>query len=321
MFRKNIATAGLISVACAACCLTQASIACGATRPAARVLFIGIDGCRTDALRSGQLPNLQSLIQHGAFSDATNILGSRGDAADTVSGPGWSNLLTGVWPDKHGVMDNKFKVMHYGRFPHFFKHVKQAFPEARTCSYCTWGPIQDRILSSADVSEFFDGEDKKVGYPKADARCADAAVDMLRKGDPDAVFVYLGEVDEAGHAKGFHPTVPDYKEALQAVDGEIGQIITALHARPNFEAEHWLVLVGTDHGGKGTGHGGGRKTPEINTVWLIVSGNGAASGSIEGVTNQVDLVATALTHLGIALRPEWQFDGRAVGLKATAAAK
>ncbi len=76
-----------------------------------------------------------------------------------------------------------------------------------------------------------------------------------------------------------------------------------------------MIVIGTDHGGRGTGHGGNRETPEVNTVWCIVSGDGAAVGEIEGKTNQVDLVATALTHLGIPLKPEWKLDGRAIGLQ------
>ena len=86
----------------------------------ARVLFIGIDGCRTDAVFAAKTPNLHALMETGAYSTATNILGTRDDAADTVSGPGWSNLLTGVWADKHGVLNNNFKITRYGEYPHFF---------------------------------------------------------------------------------------------------------------------------------------------------------------------------------------------------------
>jgi arylsulfatase A-like enzyme len=129
------------------------------------------------------------------------------------------------------------------------------------------------------------------------------------------MFVYLGSVDVAGHRYGFHPSVPQYKESLEIVDGQIGRIVSALHKRPHYDAEHWLVLVATDHGGQGTSHSAGQNIPETHTVFLIVSGPDAARGKIDGPTAQVDVVATALAHMGVAIDPKWQLDGRPVGLK------
>ena len=290
-----------------------------AERPERRVLFIGIDGVRTDALLAGKVPHLRSLIADGAMSRATNIVGTHGDTADTVSGPGWSNLLTGVWADKHGVLDNKFRVMHYDQFPHFFRHVKDAFPGAKTCSYTTWPPIHDYILDGANEALVFLDDDRSAHYRQADEKCTAKVVQALKNDDPDAMFFYLGAVDEAGHQRGFHPSVPEYMAALETADSQVGRAVAALHARPHFDQEHWLVLVATDHGGQGKDHGGGRKVPEINTVWLIVSGPDAARGPIEGPTHQVDLVPTALKHLGVPIEPKWQLDGQPVGLKPAAA--
>jgi predicted AlkP superfamily pyrophosphatase or phosphodiesterase len=284
-------------------------------RPASRVLLLGIDGCRTDALRAAKVPNLRALIDAGAFSERTNIVGTRGDSADTVSGPGWSNLLTGVWADKHGVLNNDFKVSHYDEYPHFFRLLKQVFPQVRTASYCTWPSIQKRMVVAADESLCFFDDDKLAHLSQADEKCTAKAVDVLTHGDPDAMFVYLGAVDETGHRLGFHPSVPEYLQAIETVDGQVGRMLAALHARPHCEAEHWLVLVMTDHGGRGTGHSGGREIAEINTVWLIVSGAAAERGSIDGPTHHVDVVATALTHLAAPINPDWKLDGRAVGLK------
>ena len=317
MLRELLAAWIALTIAVAA-----ETIAAEATdRPTQRVLFIGIDGVRTDALLAGKVPHLRSLMAAGATSQATNILGTRKDAADTVSGPGWSNLLTGVWADKHGVLNNDFKVTHYDEFPHFFRHLREVFPKAKTASYCTWPPIHLRIVPPGGDSECFLDDDPDAHYRQADEKCTDKTVEVLAKGDPDALFFYLGAVDETGHLKGFHPSVPEYMAALETADEQVGQVLEALHARPNYDQEHWLVLVGTDHGGRGKDHGGGRDIAEINTVWMIVSGPDAATGDIEGRTSQVDVVATALTHLGVPLNREWKLDGRAVGLKRKAAAE
>jgi predicted AlkP superfamily pyrophosphatase or phosphodiesterase len=68
--------------------LSIASLAHAADRPAHRVLFIGIDGCRSDAIETGKLPNLHALIKDGAVSYATSTRGDRANASDTISGPG-----------------------------------------------------------------------------------------------------------------------------------------------------------------------------------------------------------------------------------------
>jgi arylsulfatase A-like enzyme len=48
---------------------------------------------------------------------------------------------------------------------------------------------------------------------------------------------------------------------------------------------------------------------------MVVSGDGAKPGVIAGEHGQVDLVPTALEHLGVELDPGWKLDGEAVGLK------
>lgn len=284
-------------------------------RPSKRVLFFGIDGTRTDALLAADAPNLKKLRDDGAYSYATNIIGTRDDKADTVSGPGWSNLLTGVWPDKHGVLNNQFAVKNYSQYPHFFSRVKDVYPRAMTVSLSDWTPIHTIIVRDAEISLDFTTDAKKPDYKLADERITAKAIDLLTNDDPDVLMVYLGDVDETGHKHGFHPTVPEYKKAIETVDGQIGEIVAALKKRKDFAAEQWLILVGTDHGGRGKDHGGNRNTPEVNTVWCITAGAGVDQGEIDGRTHQVDLVATALTHLEIPLKPEWKLDGRAIGLK------
>ncbi|HEY1068072.1 MAG TPA: alkaline phosphatase family protein, partial [Pirellulales bacterium] len=178
------------------------------------VLVIGIDGCRPDALEAAKTPNLDALAEAGARAIHTDILAPRETPGDTVSGPGWSNLLTGVWPDKHGAVDNGFKGTHYDEFPHFFARIKEARPDAVTVSFSTWKPIEAKILSAAD--EHADFESK--GYGPGDQAVKEAAVEMLGKTTPTAAVIYFGQVDHAGHSHGFHPTVPEYLAAIETVD-------------------------------------------------------------------------------------------------------
>lgn len=278
-----------------------------------RVLFIGVDGCRPDALETANTPNIDRLIAAGTFATGTDILPERPTKNDTVSGPGWSQLLTGVWSDKHGVLDNSFKGKNYSRYPHFFARIKEVRTKAITASFSTWPPIKDQITSAADVSENYlpDNHD----YAEADKQATAACVKYLESHDPDALVLYLGNVDETGHKHGFHPKVAKYVAAIEQVDAHVGEVLEALAKRPQAAKEEWLILIATDHGGSGTGHGGGRENPDIRRTFLIVSGPGAKVQKIDDPTSQVDVVATALAYLGIAAKPEWELDGHVVGLK------
>ena len=281
---------------------------------AQRVLVIGIDGVRPDALAVAQTPNLDRLVRAGAFADTTQILGTRYSKSNTISGPGWSSILTGVWADKHGVHDNEFKGKNYKQFPHFFQRLKDQFPQARTASFVDWSPIDEHIVTAADLKKNY--LSANLGeYIEHDAEIARDASLHLKDGDPHATMVYFGSVDETGHRVGFHPSVKPYVAAIEVVDRQVVQLLAAIDSRPGRARENWLVLVSTDHGGKGTGHSDGQKVPEIRTVFLIVSGAAARQGKIQQQTYLVDLPVTALVHLGVKIDPAWKLDGRSVGLK------
>jgi len=288
-----------------------------AVEPAPKVLIIGIDGCRPDALQVANTPNLDALIAAGTLFAGTDIREPDAtDKADTISGPGWSNLLTGVWPDKHNVLDNEFREPNYEQYPHMFARLKEVRPEAVTASFSTWAPIEGKIVSAANVSRNFSDEPKD--YVRWDREAASACAEYLKTADPDLVVCYQGEVDGAGHGHGFHPTVSQYITAIETVDHNVGELVAAIKARPHFADEDWLTIVCTDHGGKGTGHSSGHSVPEIRTTFLVVSGPAAKQGKSDTPTWQVDVVPTALTHLNVKLSPKWELDGHAVGLKKTA---
>jgi predicted AlkP superfamily pyrophosphatase or phosphodiesterase len=287
--------------------------------PARRLLMIGIDGCRPDALQQAETPNLDSLIADGAFSSQTKILGERYRKNNTISGPGWSSYLTGVWADKHGVHDNSFEGKNYGQYPHLFRRIKQQYPKARTGSFVNWGPIDEHVVEHADVRVVYPAEGAE-DYVAKDLVIAREASQFLSAGEPHVAMVYLGAVDETGHKYGFSPEVPEYIHAIETVDAHVGELLQAVRDRANYRSEDWLVVVSTDHGGKGTGHGDGHDVPEILTTFIIVSGQNAARGPITEPTFVVDVPVTGLVHLEVDIDEAWQLDGRPVGLKNAKAA-
>jgi Domain of unknown function (DUF4983)/Concanavalin A-like lectin/glucanases superfamily/Type I phosphodiesterase / nucleotide pyrophosphatase len=206
-----------------------------------KVLLIGIDGCKAAALRAATAPNIQALLPHALYSyDALT-------QPPTWSGPGWSSMLTGVWGNKHGVSDNSFSGSNFSKYPMIFKYIKAAKPSLRTISIVSWPPINDKIISNADVTITANDNDLAV---------KDSAVAHLSTDNPDVMFVDFNGVDDAGHTFGFDTTVPQYLQAITKIDDYVGSIIQALGKRSNIAQEDWLIILSTDHGGIMSGHGG-----------------------------------------------------------------
>src|SRR5882672_3972838 len=126
-----------------------AATAVHAQQPAKKVLIIGIDGCRPDALLAAKAPHLHALIKNGAFSDKAQT----GDM--TASGSGWGSLLTGVWREKHGVRGNDFKLSNFTEYPHLLARVKKAKPDSFVASVVHWEPIKSQIVRKADITSAY----------------------------------------------------------------------------------------------------------------------------------------------------------------------
>lgn len=293
-----------------------------------RVLLIGIDGCRADALRtameSGTAPALSSLAKGGCANWSVFAGGENGGATEqaTSSGPGWSTILTGVWRNRHGVRSNKFEGHRIAEFPHFMRRIKDAKPAASCASIVDWPEIHDFIVDASRIgdAEFLDAKITLRPDPAKDARdwpeldtvIRDRATALLREGNPDALFVYFGQVDEVGHgatdpAGKFAPDNAPYLGAIGRVDALIGDVLTAMRARPRFAEEEWLVLVTTDHGGTGTGHG--KQSPEERDIWLLAKGGLFRGGAVlDQKCGHCIVPPTIFQHLGLAIDPAWGWE-------------
>jgi hypothetical protein len=267
-----------------------------------KVLIIGVDGMRPDAMLAANTPTFDALIANGAFSTqcfAEDI---------TISGPCWSSILTGVHRAKHGVNDNSFTSPNYSTYPHFFQRLQQSC-DASTVSIAQWAPINTQICqANADVS--------LTGVPGASV--AAACIEQLQTADPDVLFLHFDDVDHAGHASGFSPTIPEYLAAIEGVDALVGQVIAAIDARSTAAQEDWLIIVTSDHGGT-PDRTHGRNIPEHRLTPLIVSGDSTAAGTtIAPAPEIVDVPATVMHFLGLPINPSWGWDGEPVGLNMAA---
>ena len=274
-----------------------------------KVLLVGWDGIRPDVLREVDTPVFDALAAEGALSEDAVT------ARPTVSGPCWSSILTGVWPEKHGVLSNDFSSNRYEEFPDVFTLVESVRPELNTFAVADWLPLVADVdggpLIGPAVDEKVALNGYEEGWIEADSLSMDAAIQAVLEGDPDFLFVYAGSPDEISHTMGGIGL--EYRASIETADRQLGRMLEAIKARPTYGEEDWLVLVTTDHGRTETGGHGG-ETPEETTIFYLASGPSAARGPLEGSPGTVDLVTTALAHLGVPADPAWKLDGRVVGL-------
>ncbi len=279
--------------------------------PAPKVLLIGLDGVRVDVLAAASTPVIDSLIAGGFFSDSA-ITRQR-----TVSGPGWSSMLTGAGQDKHRVRNNDFRNNAYPSYPDFLTRLEQIDTAYTTLAVVDWPPLGDTtdggplIGDAVDTKILINGDAEE--YDRADSLSVVAAIDHLADPALDAAFVYLGNIDVVGHETS--SLSAEYRAAVETADRQVGMLLDALRRRPEYAREDWLILLSTDHGRTDDGGHGGESPAERN-IFFLASGPSVRAGPIEGVPHIVDVAVTALTHLGVAIDPAWGLDGRAIGLRA-----
>lgn len=221
------------------------------------VLLIGIDGLRGDSFcEEGCVaaPTIRTLMQEGAHH--RNVLA--GGVQKTVSGPGWASVFTGVWADKHGVPDND-EALTLQR-PHVFAQIKQAWPQANIGVVGDWYNITHGLLPQ--------GADFVVANGDKDSQEATDTVKgwLARPEAPTAIFYYLHKADV--HVCCYDPRNAHYQAMLAHEDAQIRQVLDALAARPTYQDEDWLIVVASDHGGAGKGHGGQTATERATFVLL-----------------------------------------------------
>ncbi|MEW2618767.1 alkaline phosphatase family protein [Streptomyces sp. NPDC048106] len=265
-----------------------------------KVLVIGLDGALLDRVKDADAPHLDALMAAG-LTAASGIE----PHAPTLSGPGWATILTGVWPDKHKVRDNSFTGNEFARYPDFLSRAASAVPGLDTCAISSWAPLAEKLFSARVGT--------RVATPGAeyDAGTASRVIERLRDGHPDALFAQLDGIDDAGHRHG--AASQRYLDAIHDADAQVGRMVAAVRARP--ADEDWLVMVTADHGHTDAGGHGGPSVPERQT-FVIAVGDAHAPGSVRDDARMPDVAASALAHLGVALDPAWDLDGRPLHIPA-----
>lgn len=227
-----------------------------------KAVVIGYDGCRADILTEREENGaIEYLLDNGASINLTYCGGvnyPEKNTQDTSTAPGWCSILTGVWADEHGITGNSItkeiepktlltllveeEVIDSASFitkwkGHFTNNNSTYIDEK---AYCEENNINVEFELRKNLSDVHNG----------------AMAEITSKDCSDFVFIIYEDTDSAGHDYGFSFDNPVYKSGFKTEDGYGYEVIKAIEARETYESEDWLIIVTSDHGGIGTGHGG-----------------------------------------------------------------
>ncbi len=259
-----------------------------------KVLFVGVDGMRSDAMLFADTPSFDGLRRVGAWT-----LDGRTHDGTTDSSVGWTSLFTGVQPARHGVLNNGSMDTRDWSYPGFAWIARNEL-EARTSMVAHWVPAAVNLNEDDAFDDVLLGDDAYV---------ASSTAAWLRDGDYDLWMTHFDDVDHAGHGHGFSPVIPDYVAAIEQTDAYAGLLVDALLARDTLTAESWLVVLVTDHGGEGTSHGA-QNLPN-QRIPFVFAGSTVPIGQLLGdPVTHMDVAPTVLAHLGYTGSTEHGFDGQ-----------
>ena len=104
------------------------------------------------------------------------------------------------------------------------------------------------------------------------------AIEDLRAGAHDLVFLHLAGPDSAGHKHGWGS--PAYLDAVRTADADVDRVVSAIVGDPEL-SEEVIVIVTTDHGGvPGTTAHSDRSRSENYTIPFVVWGPGVTPGDL-----------------------------------------
>lgn len=237
-----------------------------------RIILLGIDGLRWDlAADSPAAPALRAMAAEGELQPMVMEV-------PTMSGPGWSSILTGTTHAEHGVKDNSFVGHRLFNHPDLLSRAFYQDLSTRTFAAAGWpplvspeglGPVIHQRLEQqkAGLHTVISRDGETHGFVSIDAEITDFTLAALTSHRvPDVAFVYFCDVDDAGHVYGARSE--QYQAALARVDRHISRIRQAVQARADEHAENWLLVVVADHGHLDEGGHGG-STPEERNSFIL----------------------------------------------------
>ena len=261
------------------------------------VLVIGVDGTNLSRILADDYNQNFFDLMDTSTTAAPSIVGHT-----TVSNPSWSAILTGVWSERTGVINNVFTPWTYDKYPTVFNQLETLDPAIDTMAIGNWNVINAIAGAGSvpvDENVYVAQIEGDTNWLATDDEVADRTIDAipLTGEAPNFLFSYFVGVDENGHLYG--GASEEYKLAIQNMDDNLGDILDAVALRETAMGEDWTIIVVTDHGHqsqKGFGHG--FQSPDKTATFVIVDGPDFKDGYVNQAYEIVDTTPTVVSLFG-----------------------
>ncbi|GAB5522234.1 MAG: hypothetical protein Roseis2KO_01060 [Roseivirga sp.] len=286
-------------------------VACFQIKAQKKAIFIILDGIPADVLEKVETPFLDEIAAVGGYTRAYQggIKGAYNETP-TISAPGYMNLITGTWANKHNVVNNYNQSPNY-HYHNIFRIAKGVKPELHTAVFSSWLDNRTVLIGEGSpegggklIDYAFDGLEKDLEtYPKTpnrferiDNRVVKETADYITAKAPDLSWVYLEYTDDVGHAKGDSEA---FYESVQLADRQVGQIWQAIKQRESL-GEDWMMIVTTDHGRDAeTGKSHGGQSDRERSTWMVTNQADVNGRFTEDEPAVVDILPSILRFIGV----------------------
>ena len=213
------------------------------------VVMLSLDGCRWDYPQMANMKNLESIARDGVKMESLK------PSFPSKTFPNHYSIVTGLYPDNHGIVQNSFydpemdryyqisdrsaieDGVFYGGEPIWVTSEKQGL---RTASFFWVG-------SEAPVKGTYPTRWKPYDHDFPYAARVDTVIAWLQLPKPERprfISWYYPEPDGVGHHYG--PGSPETNQKLAYLDSLVGDFLRKLEALPI--ADQVNIIVTADHG-------------------------------------------------------------------------
>ncbi|OHT07682.1 nucleotide pyrophosphatase [Tritrichomonas foetus] len=250
-----------------------------------RAIILGIDGAGN--LFNAEAPNIRNLMKNGIYTlNGKSVM-------PTISAECWGSIFYSVPPKTHKLTNHlvESRNMSNPSITSLFKLTRQNFPDSEIYSYATW--------KAFDIGFFENYVFNEIYARFNDSDVIQQGINCIKNKNPKLLFMYLGDVDRAGHHHVYQSE--KYYQVLNDADKSILSVLQAMNEKHYFDDS--LIIILSDHGGKGKRHGLGIKDM-INVFFTAYSPHFPANMEISNYSI-IDVSKIVAVSLGMAVPDDW----------------